>query len=306
MSLDTIRAELRAKYGKDNKIKVLDEIGHVFVVDCMGGDVRIEEAARISYEDARPISDTRKLLRHLMRERHTSPFEQVAITLDIKLPIFVARQLVRYRTQKLNELSGRYSVLPEEFYTPPVDQVCYQTSSNKQGRSAKRFPLGEAEQLRGQMIGEANESFASYRQFIGAGMARETARIGLPLSTYTHWVTTWDLHNLLHMLEQRLDPHAQWEIRQYAEAIWRIVQDWCPLAAEAFVDYRLEAKTFSRKEVEALRRMVKGYARDEQLEAESRGISGTTEGDHVLLLLEDVGGLTNREQDDFFSKLGLR
>lgn len=247
-------AQLLNRYGQNNKLSVLDG-GHVFVVDCMGDDTRVEQVARLSYEGGRKTSDTRGLLRYLLRHRHTSPFEQVLITLDIKLPIFVARQLVRHRTQKLNEVSGRYSVLPEEYHTPPVSQICYQATNNKQG-SGDPFPLAEAVQLRNQMVDEADEAFATYRQFTEAGMALETARLGLPLTTYTHWVTTWDLHNLLHMLELRLDPHAQWAIRQYADAIWMIVKAWCPITAEAFVDFRLEAATFARQELAMVRDIV--------------------------------------------------
>ena len=299
------REELLEKYGKDNKQKVLDGIGHVFLVDVMGDDARIESVARLSYEGGRKVSDTRNLLRYLMRQRHTSPFEQAVITLDIKLPIFVARQLVRHRTQSLNELSGRYSVLPEEYYTPPVSQICYQSDSNKQGRSGP-FPLTEAGQLRDQMWDEADDAFATYKQFIEAGMAKETARMGLPLSTYTHWVTTWDLHNLLHMLGLRLDAHAQWEIRVIAEAIWKIVKDWCPLTAEAFTDYKLEAITLSRMDVAAMRDIVADWKsmQDDLVASDNRDPEL-----HMTDILEDIynrAGLDNkRERAEFLKKLGL-
>jgi len=246
--------QLLALYGQAKQINVLDG-GHVFVVDCMGGDARVEQVARLSYEGGRKASDTRGLLRYLFRHRHTSPFEQAVITLDIKLPIFVARQLVRHRTQSLNEVSGRYSVLPEEYYTPSVHQICYQATDNKQGRSGP-FPLTEAVQLRNQMVDEADDAFATYHQFIEAGMAKETARLGLPLTTYTHWVTTWDLHNLLHMLNLRLDPHAQWEVRKYAEAIAEIVQCWVPVTWEAFIDYTREARTLSRMEASLIKKVL--------------------------------------------------
>lgn len=297
--------ELLAKYGKDNKIKVLDEYGHVFVVDTMGGDERIEQVARLSYEGGRKSSDTRALLRYLLRHRHTSPFEQAVITLDIKLPIFVARQLIRHRTQSLNELSARYSKLPEEFYVPPLDQVCYQSEVNNQGRSGP-FPVVEAEQLQNQMIEEGDDAFATYNQFLEAGMAKETARMGLPLSTYTHWVTTWDLHNLMHMLGLRLDPHAQWEIRMYAEAIWKIVKDWCPITAEAFVDYRLEAKTFSKQEMSFLQNLVEEWKEDMEALAESE--NSPTE-QFVRERVENrliLAGITNkREQQEFLNTLRL-
>ena len=236
---------------------------------------------------------------------NTSPFEQAVITLDIKLPIFVARQLVRHRTQSLNEISGRYSVLPEEFYTPAADQVCYQAADNKQGRAGP-FPSNEAEQLRNQMKSEGDEAFVSYRQFREAGMALETARLGLPLSIYTHWVTTWDLHNLLHMLELRLDPHAQWEIRKYAEAIWAIVQAWCPLTAEAFVDYRLEAATFSKQDMAMLRDIVSDWKSFQDDLCESAGRESATHlAGHLKEMLDrhDVGSA--RDRLDLLRKLGL-
>ena len=202
----------------------------------------------------------------------------------------------------MNELSGRYSELPEEYYTPPLLQICYQATDNKQGRSGA-FPEIEADQLARQMGEEAVDAFSTYHQFLEAGMAKETARMGLPLSTYTHWVTTWDLHNLLHMLGLRLDPHAQWEIRQYAEAIYRIVKDWCPLSAEAFEDYKLYAHTFSRLDLKALRTLVFDWK--EYVEAEAEG-EGT---DPKVLVAERAGGiaadLPKRERDEFLKVLGL-
>ena len=202
------REELIAKYGDGTLIPVLD-YGHVTLVDVMGNDERIEQVARLSYQKGtRKVSETRALLRYLIRNRHTSPLEQAVITLDMKMPIFVARQLVRHRTQAINELSGRYSEMPEEFYVPDQAQICYQATNNKQGRSGP-LPEEEAWQLQQQMYVEAGDAFTSYRQFLEAGVSRETARMNLPLSTYTQWCTTMNLHNLLHMLSLRLDPHAQ-------------------------------------------------------------------------------------------------
>ena len=249
------REELLTEFGAESR-RVLDW-GHVRLVDVMGDDARIEEVARLSYEGARKVSERRSLLRYLLRHRHTSPFEQVAITLDIKLPIFVARQLVRHRTQKLNEVSARYSVLPDEFYIPTPAQVCYQDSNNKQGRAG---PVSDdvLDRFMGNTLDDAKEAFSTYRMALEDGVARETARIGLPLSTYTHWYTTWDAHNLLHMLHLRLDKHAQWEIRQYAEAIAEIVRAWLPITWEAFEDYRLNAQTLAGYEVELMRAVFAG------------------------------------------------
>lgn len=249
------RADLLTVFGEQNR-RVLDW-GHVRLVDVMGDDARIEEVARLSYEGARKVTERRSLLRYLMRHRHTSPFEQVAITLDIKLPIFVARQLVRHRTQKLNEVSARYSVLPDEFYIPTASQVCYQDTNNKQGRSG---PVSEdvLDRFMVNTLDDAKEAFSTYKTSLEDGIARETARIGLPLSTYTHWYTTWDAHNLLHMLALRMDKHAQWEIRQYAEAIAEIVKEWLPLTWEAFEDYRLYGESLARYEVEVIRAVFSG------------------------------------------------
>jgi len=281
------REELITKYGNGTTIPVLDH-GHVTLVDVMGGDERIEQVARLSYQKGtRKVSETRGLLRYLLRQRHSSPFEQAVITLDMKMPIFVARQLVRQRTQSLNELSGRYSVLPEEFYVPLPENICYQSTDNKQGRSGP-LPEEEAWQLQKQLHEEAEETFASYRQFLEAGVSRETARINLPLSTYTQWCTTMNLHNLLHMLALRLDPHAQWECRQYAEAIWKIVKDWCPITAEAFEDFVLEAETFSKQELMVVRTIL-----------------GSEHLRNAVLLTAEGPNWSEREKKEFLKKLGI-
>ncbi len=253
------REELLARFAEP--IKVLDH-GHVRLVDVMGDDARIEEVARLSYSrppeddtEEKRLTKRRNLLRYMRRHRHTSPSEQVKITLDIKLPIFVARQLVRHRTQSLNEVSGRYSVLPEEFYIPDHEQICYQDANNKQGRAG---PVEEdvAGEFAIALGATSTEAFKDYRAAHGEGIALETARLGLPLATYTHWYTTWDAHNLLHMLNLRLDKHAQWEIRQFAEAIAQIVKEWLPITWEAFEDYQLHAYTASRQEIDVLRGLM--------------------------------------------------
>jgi len=220
-----------------------------------------------------------------LRNKHTSPFEQAVITLDMKMPIFVARQLVRHRTQSINELSGRYSEMPTAYYVP--DMVGHQSTKNKQGTgNSMDADLGET--IR-QNMGYASEtSFHYYRSFLDNGVARETARMVLPLSTYTQWCTTMNLHNLLHMLELRLDPHAQWECRVYAEAIAKIVEDWCPIIWEAFVDYRLEAITFSREEVR--------YIRD-RIAIDGLDLPGDFE------LKKNAPGLSAREREEFLIKL---
>ena len=265
--------------------RVLDH-GHVFLVDVLGGDDAVEADARISVEGGRPVSDTRSLLRYLMRQHHTSPFEQSCIKLDIKLPIFVARQLVRYRTAKLNEVSGRYGVLPEEWYTPDAVDVCEQAKDNKQGRAG---PVAgdTAETFIAIHDGNAQRSFDDYHAAIDDGIAFETARIGLPLATYTHWRVTFDLHNLLHMLQLRMDPHAQYEIRVYADAIAAIVKEWAPLTWEAFEDYRLNAHTFSGQEMAVLRNALVGFDTD------------------ILTSMLRHRGVSKREIGVFLKTLGL-
>lgn len=259
---------------------VLDH-GHVQLIDVMGSDERIEQVARLSYgKGTRQVSETRALLRYLMRHRHTSPFEQAVITLDMKMPIFVARQLIRHRTASYNELSGRYSEMPEEYYVP--DEIYEQSTTNKQGRG------GHVEEWREKRAHEgmrftADRAFATYKHFLGNNVARETARMVLPLSTYTQWCMTMNLHNLLHMLALRLDPHAQWETRQYASVIADIVKDWVPLTWEAFEDYRLEGATFSKQEMKALRVLLR-----------ERGVTSID---------LNVDGLSKREQDEFVAKL---
>lgn len=266
------------------------------LVDYMGSDTRIEEVARLSYntgtlalgnEKGRSVNDTRGLLRYLVRHAHSSPMEQVCVTLDMKLPIFVARQLVRHRTQKLNEVSARYSVLPEEFYLPPLSQVCVQSETNKQGRG-HALDLNEGVIVREGIKQHSENGFRLYRDLLERGVARETARMVLSVNTYTHWCTTWDAHNLLHMLKLRLDPHAQWEVREYARVISEIVQAWLPLTWEAFTDYTLRSVKLSRAEWEVL---VQGVNREHverllSLPAPSVGTDGGTGGGDRLSLRE--------------------
>jgi len=280
------KEELLAKHGPP--VQVLDH-GHVRLVDVMGDDERVEQVARLSYgKGTRKVSETRSLLRYLVRHRHTSPLEQAVITLDMKMPIFVARQLVRHRTQSINELSGRYSELPAEYYVP--DEVYAQSTTNKQGRGDKLDDDMEYG-LAAKMANRAFESFSTYQDLLDYNVARETARIVLPLSTYTQWCTTMSLHNLLHMLELRLDPHAQWECRMYAEAIAKIVEDWCPIIWEAFVDYRLEAVTFSREEVAFIREQIDAHGYCEELPCDAD--------------LEAKTNLSKREREEFLAKLGV-
>lgn len=242
-------------YGYENRINVLDH-GHVYVIDRMGSDQRVEQSARVSYQEGtRQTSDTRGLIRYLMRARHTTPFESCVITIAMRLPIAIARQYIRHRMQSVSEESARYSVVRDQFYLPKVEDICFQSGDNKQGR-AHPMLTEDAELIRSSWMGSNQEEYERYHELLEIGLARETARFGLPLSTYTNWQTTINLHNLLHMIRLRIDPHAQKEAREYAEALALIVGDWTPLCWEAFVDYQLRSKTLSRMEWGLMKQVV--------------------------------------------------
>lgn len=226
------------------------------LVDVMGDDAAIVQAARVSYgAGTKAVSEDRALIRYLMRHKHMTPFEMCEVKFHIKLPIFVARQWIRHRTASVNELSGRYSIIPDDYYVPDVGQVCEQSKDNKQGRG-EAFGEDYAEDLVRYMSNASEHAFREYQGFLKLGMARELSRTVLPLSTYTEWYWKTDLRNLLGFLKLRLDTHAQYEIRVYAKAIADMVADWCPMAWEAFVDYDLKAVTFSRQEVEFIRARI--------------------------------------------------
>lgn len=213
-------------------IRVLDH-GFVRLVDSMGSDLAVVRSARVSY-DAAPRLDGSdgKLIRYLLRNGHTSPFESVNFTFEIKCPIFVARQWHRHRTWSYNEVSARYTELPEEFYVPELAQITTQSTSNKQMRTAEQHP--EAERIQ-QMIRESNRNgFVDYHDLLKLGAPRELARSVLPVGTYTRYFGTVDLHNLFHFLRLRLHPHAQYEIRVYAEAILQLVEPIVPTSVAAF------------------------------------------------------------------------
>jgi thymidylate synthase (FAD) len=252
-------------------LAVLDR-GFVRVVDYMGDDGAIVQAARVSYgRGTRKVSDDRGLINYLMRMRHTSPFEMCELKLHVKLPIFVARQWIRHRTANVNEYSARYSVLADEFYVPAPEHIASQAASNRQGRDQV---LGDEQAAAVQETIRANaeRAYADYLALLNQdeagepidpereGLARELARVVLPLNTYTEWYWKTDLHNLLHFIALRADPHAQYEIRAYALMLLDIVRRWTPLTCAAFEDYRLHAAELSGKALAALRRMLAGEA----------------------------------------------
>lgn len=251
----------------DQEIKVLDK-GFVRLVDYMGGDQRIVQSARVSYgEGTKTYRQDRGLIHYLIRNWHTSPFEQVQLTFHTKMPIFVARQWVRHRTARLNEISGRYSVMKDEFYVPAPEHVSVQSESNKQGRG-DTLPFDEAMAVIRQMEDEQREAYADYTSLLDRGVARELARANLPVSLYTEWYWQIDLHNLFHFLRLRMDAHAQYEIRVYAEAMAKCARAVAPMAFEAFEEHILGSVTFSRAECRALLARMDGL--DDGLEGRSK------------------------------------
>lgn len=243
----------------DHEFPVLDK-GFVRLVDYLGGDARIVQSARVSYGDGtKTVREDKGLIDYLMRHLHTSPFEQVNFTFHLKMPIFVARQWVRHRTARMNEISGRYSIMRDEFYVPPAEFVNFQSADNKQGRDPDRpLPEGFPERYREDLERFNKDVYAHYEQVIEEGVSREIARINLPLSLYTEFYWQMDLHNLFHFLHLRMDAHAQLEIRLFAEAIAKIVKVACPYAYEAFERHILNGRRFSSDEIEAIRDMIAG------------------------------------------------
>jgi thymidylate synthase (FAD) len=239
----------------DVEFKVLDH-GFVRLVDYMGGDERIVQAARVSYgAGTKSYRQDRALIDYLLRNEHTSPFEQVSLTFHAKMPIFVARQWVRHRTARLNEISGRYSVIKDEFYVPEGDKIAMQSEDNKQGRETAPMAEPLQEKVRDSITAGQRAAYESYEELLATGLAREIARINLPLSTYTEWYWQIDLHNLFHFLHLRMDPHAQFEIREYARTMFDIATRVCPAACASFQEHILGSVKLSRSEFELVRQM---------------------------------------------------
>jgi thymidylate synthase (FAD) len=244
--------EIKKPYLKT--INCLDK-GFVRLVDWMGSDQRIVQSARVSYGDGtKTVREDKGLIDYLMRHAHTSPFEQVNFTFHAKMPIFVARQIVRHRTAKLNEISGRYSILKDEFYEPDVSRMVKQSKDNKQGSSQEL--LEDAESFLQSFKDEQFEMYDNYEEYIQGGMAKEMARINLPLSIYTEWYWTIDLHNLFHFLKLRMDSHAQYEVRVYADAKYNLIKDIVPFACESFEQHVINGKKFSKDELDIMKELI--------------------------------------------------
>jgi thymidylate synthase (FAD) len=254
-------------------LEVLDH-GFLRVIDYMGDDGAIVQAARVSYgRGTRKVTEDAALIRYLMRHRHSSPFEMCEIKFHVKLPIFVARQWIRHRMASVNEYSARYSILDNEFYLPAPEHMAAQSEVNRQGRGETLAPQAAAEVL-DILRGDALRTFGDYERLLdekeGYGLARELARINLTLNTYTQWYWKIDLHNFMHFLALRIDPHAQYEIRVYAEEMLKVLHAWVPQAAAAFEEYRRGAVTFSATMMSVLRRMLAGEAVEQAASGLSR------------------------------------
>lgn len=281
-------------------IRCLDH-GFIYLVDYMGDDGAIEQAARVSYGGGtRKVSETRGLVRYLRRHAHTTPFEMVEVKFHAKMPIFVARQWVRHRTANINEYSARYSILDEEFYIPEPGVLAEQSFSNKQGRE-KAVPEEYAKYVRKLLINDAVRLYQHYDEMLnddGLGnpkiafkprIARELARMDLSLNYYTQWYWKIDLHNLMHFCKLRMDPHAQYEIKVFADAMAQIMKDAFPIAWEAFEDYELHAIKLTRIEQQILSNLLKAKAKFTPKE--------------VLKVADEIGLENKRERNEALEKL---
>lgn len=272
---------------------VLDH-GFVSLVDYMGTDACIERAARVSYGyGTRKLSKTRGLLRYLRRHLHTTPSEMIELKFHCSMPMFVARQWIRHRTANVNEYSGRYSLMPMLFYTPSADQLQTQSRKNHQGRSGT--PVSGEQYTRALDNWQAirDQSRQAYEWMTSEDMARELSRIDLPLSTYTQWYWKIDLHNLLHFLKLRVDPHAQWEIQEYGKVMAGMLKRVAPLSYEAWLDYDVCGARLSRMEIAALTRLLE--VQQDKVAARSGALLDSA-------ALAELG-MSNREVAELFEKL---
>ena len=238
----------------------LHEHGMIALVDVMPrlvpegqtADAAIVQAARVSYgQGTKKVNEDRGLIRYLMRHRHTTPFEMIEFKFHVAMPVFIARQWIRHRTANVNEYSGRYSVMPDRFYRPSIENVRQQSSANRQG-GEEPVDVKTAEQFL-EYLARAESIYEEYMQFTEKGVARELARTGLPLSLYTEWYWKCDLHNILRFLSLRMDSHAQQEIQDYASAMAQLIEPMAPITMEAFRDYELNSMRLTRLEIEAIR-----------------------------------------------------
>jgi thymidylate synthase (FAD) len=298
----------------DNCIKVLDK-GFVSLVNSMGDDSTIAKAARVSYgPGTHTVNDDKNLIRYLLRHKHTSPLEMVEFIFCIRLPIFVSNQLVRHRTASLNQMSGRYSVMPDMFYVPKEEDITFQNPNNKQGGTSEQLKLStikNSDDFVDSYFGidlydtperpftfsdyfqeEQDLSRLNYERYVKTGMRRELARINLPLSQYTEMYWKMDLHNLFHFLKLRLDSHAQYEIRVYADAVYELIKPIVPAACEAFEEYVLNSITLTAKDIEAFKTLLSQYVEDDAEDVAQSVFSNKRERAEFL---EKLSKLTNKD-----------
>ncbi|MCW6160528.1 MAG: FAD-dependent thymidylate synthase [Candidatus Micrarchaeales archaeon] len=252
--------------GKKIPVPGIDH-GFVELIDYMGSDQSIVRAARVSYgAGTKSVSSDKGLIRYLMRHRHTTPFEMVEFVFLVNLPIYVARQMIRHRTANVNEYSGRYSVILDEYDVPGIDRIKGQDMRNKQGRKGD-LPVEVVEEFRKRLDKSSMDAYKDYVWALDNGVAREIARLFLPVNFFTRWYWKMDLHNLFHFLGLRLDAHAQWEIRAYSQIIADIVKKVAPIAYEAFEDFALHSTSFSRRERHAVAELLRGKSFEESCAA---------------------------------------
>jgi thymidylate synthase (FAD) len=249
--------------------------GFVRLVDVMGDDSSIVQAARVSYgEGTKKIHEDRGLIRYLIRHQHWTPVEMVEFKFHVKLPVFIARQWIRHRTANVNEISARYSEMKDEIYLPPIEHISSQSNDNKQGRNSEPFAKEQAQEIQ-DLIMQSNENqYKIYQNLLDRGVARELARTVLPVGHYTEWYWKIDLRNLMNFLALRLDPHAQWEIRVYAEAMSSLVKQIVPIAWEAFEDYILNSVNFSKDEIEVIKEIINSTSFNIEDLSKEKGLKG--------------------------------
>ncbi len=273
---------------------VLDH-GYIYLKDYLGTDHSIAESARVSYGlGTKKVNEDEGLIRYLMRNRHTSPFEMAELKFHIKLPIVIAAQMVRHRTASLNGLSGRYSIMDDEFYFPAAENVALQSTSNRQGRGDIASPE-LANKFRNWLITTATSGYQIYEEFLSKdNIAKELARMGLSQNLYTQWYWKCDLHNIFHFLSLRLDKHAQYEIQEYARPMAQIVKDSFPIAHQAFEDYELNANRFSAPELNLIKTLLMQnntkFTKEQVLAiADSQGLKNKTERGEMLNKFRELG-----------------
>ena len=261
-------------------IPILDH-GFIRVIDYMGDDTSIVQAARVSYgKGTKKVSTDSGLIKYLMRHWHSTPFEMCEIKYHVKLPIFIARQWIRHRTANVNEYSARYSILDKEFYLPAVENLAAQSQSNRQGRGDV-LSGDQAKKVLDLLKKDAEQTYDNYETMLNerydgsiidekqVGLARELARMNLTLNTYTQWYWKTDLLNLMNFLRLRADHHAQYEIRAYADAMLDTVKRWVPITHDAFMDYRVGGTEVSSKGKKIIQKLIGG----EKIDAEKSGLS---------------------------------